>query len=188
MATVTPPQQAGLITAEQFADRPDPGHPEELVKGRIVTMSPPGARHGQICYRIARILGNYAEEHDAGHVLCNDSGVITQRDPDSVRGADVAFYSYTRLPRGPLPAAYPAVPPDLVVEVRSPSDRWPKVMAKVAEYLEAGVGVVCVLDDTSRTAQVYDPENPVRILNETDDLAFPELLPGFRVAVGRFFQ
>ncbi len=187
MATATTPQQAG-ITAEQFAARPDPGYPEELVRGRIVRMSPPGARHGQICNRMARFLGNYAEEHDTGHALCNDSGVITERDPDSVLGADVSYYSYDRIPRGPLPVQYPAVAPELVVEVRSPSDRWPKVLAKVAEYLEAGVGVVCVLDDASRTARVFDAEGLVRILGEADELTFPELLPGFGVRVGRFFD
>ena len=35
------------------------------------------------------------DEHDLGHVLSNDSGVITERDPDTVRGADISFYSYT---------------------------------------------------------------------------------------------
>ena len=38
-----------LLTAEQFAERPDPGYPEELVKGRIVAMSVPKPRHGEIC-------------------------------------------------------------------------------------------------------------------------------------------
>ena len=131
--------------------------PEELVRGRVVRITVPGPRHGQICNRAARLFGNLAEDHDLGHVVSNDSGVITGRDPDTVRGADMAFYSYNRLPRGPLPTTYPEVSPELVIEVRSPSDRWPGVLAKVAEYLEAGVRVVCVLDDETRTAQVFAP-------------------------------
>lgn len=186
MATASPLQSA--LTAEEFSRRPDPGYPEELVKGRIVRMPPPGSRHGFLCSEFAWLLRSYLEEHDLGRVVTNDSGVITQRNPDSVRGADVAYYSYNRLPRGPLPVGYPEVVPELVVEVRSPSDRWPTVLAKVAEYLDAGVGVVCVLDDASRTAQVYDAERPVRILNEGDELRFPELLPGFAVNVRRVFE
>lgn len=185
MATASPPQTA--ITADEFARRPDPGCPEELVKGRIVRMPPPGARHGQLCAEAGWIIRSFGKEHDAGHVLSNHSGVITERGPDSVRGADVAFYSYNRLPKGPLPAAYPEVVPELVIEVRSPGDRWPKLLGKVAEYLNAGVGVVCVIDDDSRTIQVYDAERPFRTLTESDDLTFPELLPGFRVAVSQFF-
>ena len=71
----TAPQPA--LTAEEFGRRPDPGYPEELVRGRIVSMSPPSRRHGQVCSKVDRILGAFVEQHDLGHVLCNDSGVIT---------------------------------------------------------------------------------------------------------------
>ena len=98
-----------LLTAAEFARRPDPGHPEELVRGRIVPMPPPTRRHGQICSQVRSIFsGNFFEDHDLGHVVSNDAGVITERGPDTVRGADVAFYSYNRVPKGPLPADYGA--------------------------------------------------------------------------------
>jgi Uma2 family endonuclease len=177
-----------LYTAEEFAHRPDPGYPEELVRGRIVAMPPPQARHGQVCNKTGRIVGNYADEHDLGHVLSNDSGVITERGPDTVRGADVAFYSYTRVPKGPLPARYLDVPPDLVFEVRSPEDRWPKLLRKVVEYLDAGVAVVVVLDPERKTLQLFEADQPVRILSEHDELSLPGLLGEFRVAVSRFFE
>ncbi len=38
-----------LITAEEFAKRPDPGYPEELVRGKVVAMSVPDRRHGYVC-------------------------------------------------------------------------------------------------------------------------------------------
>ena len=146
-----------LMTAEEYARRPDPGYPEELVRGRVVPMPLPNRRHGQICYRVARFFGDFVDRHDLGHILTNDAGVITERGPDTVRGADVAFYTYARLPKGPLAASYGPEVPDLVVEVVSPSDRWPKVLAKVAEYLGAGVTVVVVLDETPPTAEVFAP-------------------------------
>ena len=136
-----------LLTAEQFAARPDPGYPEELVRGRIVPMPMPKPRHGQICGRAYYLLYAHIDAENLGHLLCNDTGVITERGPDTVRGADISFYSYTRVPKGPLPDRYLDIPPDLVVEVLSPSDRWPKVLAKVAEYLDAGSTAVLVLDD-----------------------------------------
>jgi Uma2 family endonuclease len=169
MATA-PATAEALLTAEQFAQRPDPGYPEELVRGRIVPMPHPNRRHGQICSKAVRIFGNYVEEHDLGHVLSNDGGVITERDPDTVRGADVAFYSFERLPRGPLPASYGPEMPELVVEVRSPSDRWPKVLAKVVEYLEAGVSFVVVLDDERRSAHLFGAEGTTRMLGPDDEL------------------
>ena len=105
-----------------------------------------------------------------------------------MRGADIAFYSYERVPKGPLPDRYLEVLPDLVFEVRSPSDRWPRVIAKVGEYLEAGVSVVVVLDDERRTAQVFDANGETRVLGANDLLTFAGLLPDFSVATGRFFD
>jgi Uma2 family endonuclease len=178
----------GLLTAEEYAGRPDPGHPEELVRGRIVPMPQPNRRHGQICSKVGRILGNFADEHNLGHVLNNDAGVITTRNPDTVRGPDVAFYSYSRLPKGPLPATYGAGMPEVIVEVRSPSDRWADVLDNAAEYLAAGVLAVVVLDDESRNALLEFADRMPRLLGPDDDLTIPEVLPGFAVAVRRFFE
>jgi Uma2 family endonuclease len=183
MATAT-----ALLTAEEFGSRPDPGYPEELVQGRIVTMPPPTPRHGQVCGETYYRFRGYADRHDLGHVLCNDSGVITERDPDTVRGADVSFYSYAKVPRGRLPKGYLDVVPDLVVEVRSEDDRWKDIEMKVKEYLDAGVGVVIVLDPDSEKAHVFRPDQPPLELGPDDELAVPDLLGDFRVAVRRFFS
>jgi Uma2 family endonuclease len=178
-----------LLTAEEFARRPDPGYPEELVKGRIVRMTPPKPYHGYVCLNVGGIVRAHVKAHDLGHVLGNDSGVITQRGPDTVRGADVAFYSYNRVPKGMLPRKeYLDVVPELVFEVLSPDDRWTRVMAKVVEYLDAGVGVVCVLDPSRRNFYLYEGEEPVRILSEDDEFTLPALLGAFRVAVRDFYE
>lgn len=184
-ATITGP---ALLTAEQFGERPDPGHPEELVRGRIVPMPVPKPRHGQICGNAYYHLRSYIDPHDLGHVLCNDSGVVTERGPDTVRGADVAFYSYGRVPGGPMTPGYLGVVPELVVEVTSPGDRWPKVLAKVAEYLEAGVGLVVVLDGEGVLARVFRADGTTTTLGPDDEFAAPDLLPGFSIAVRRFFE
>lgn len=186
MATVIAPED--LLTAEEYSNRSDPGYPEELVRGRIVAMAQPNARHGEVCANTMLIVGPFVREHDLGRALCNDTGVITERGPDTVRGADIVFYSYARAPKGPLPKVYLEVMPELVFEVRSPSDRWSKVLQKVAEYLNAGVGVVCVLDDSDQTATVFEPDRRERELKSDDDLTFPDILPGFRVPVRRFFE
>jgi Uma2 family endonuclease len=177
-----------LMTAEEFGQRPDPGHPEELVQGRIVRMPPPDRRHGYVCLMAGRILGNFVEEHGLGRAMSNDSGVITEHDPDTVRGADVAYYSYARLPRGPLPTGYGPEVPELVVEVVSASDRWRDIHEKVAEYLRAGVLVVVVLDPKPQTAHVFGADEAPRTLGAEDELVLPGILEGFRARVGRFFE
>lgn len=174
-----------LLTVEEFAARPDPGYPEELVRGRILALPIPGMQHGLVCATIAWLLGNHTEEHDVGYTVSNNSGVITGRNPDSVRGPDVAYYSQTRFPDGQLPEGYAAAPPDLVVEVLSPHDRWPVVLAKVSEYRNAGVGAVVVVDPERRIVHLYDGDEPVRVMNEADELTLPGPLAGLRIAVER---
>jgi Uma2 family endonuclease len=177
-----------LLTAQDFARLPDRGIPTELVRGRVVTMNVPAPRHGQICSKIDRLVGNFADEHRLGHLVVNESGIVTEHDPDTVRGADVAFYSYSRVPPGPFPSGYLDVLPEVVFEVRSPTDRWPQVLTKVGEYLEAGVGVVCVLDQVSESLQVYRADELPRTLHGEDELTLPDVLPGFGVAVHCFFE
>jgi Uma2 family endonuclease len=177
-----------LMTAEEYGQMPDDGRFTELVRGRIIELPPPNLRHGQICMNVALILGVFTRERDLGHVLINDTGVITHRDPDTVRGPDVFFLSFEKRPRGPLPNSYGEIAPDIVFDVRSPSDRWPDILEKVTEYIRAGVLVVCVLDPEPMQAHLYYPDQPPRTLGPDDELTLPEPLGDFRVAVRRFFE
>lgn len=181
-------EQTDLMTAEEFAARPDPGHPEELVRGRIVDMPPPDRRHGYVCGQAFYFLRRWIDEHDLGRVMSNDSGIITERGPDTVRGADVCVYSFARLPKGPLAAGYGPEVPELVVEVLSKHDRWRDVHEKVGEYLRVGVDLVIVLDPDARTALLFGADAPPRTLAEGDTLALPAPFDGFGERVGRFFE
>jgi Uma2 family endonuclease len=78
--------------------------------------------------------------------------------------------------------------PDLVVEVRSPSDNWSKIFTKVGEYLGSGVRVVIVLDSATTSASVYRPEELQQIFHNGDELTVPDVLPGFAVTVRKLFE
>ena len=177
-----------LLTAEEYFCLPDPGVPTELVEGQIVLMNVPGYRHGAVCSNIVYLLRSYLAVHPIGRVLCNDSGVVTQRGPDSVRGPDVSFYSHARMPKGPLPKGYPNQPAELVFEVLSPDDRPKKIAAKAAEFLRAGVLIACVADPDSETIDVHRPDQPVVTLTADQEFTFPDLLPGFAAPVAKVFE
>ena len=182
-------ESQSLLTAEQYGMLPDSGRPTELVRGKVVEMNMPYPYHGFVCGCAYYILKSFAMQHDLGWVMSNDSGVITERNPDSVRGADVCFYSYARVPKGQLPQRrYLDVMPEIVVEVRSPSDRWSKLTGKASEYLDAGVGVVCMLDPETRTIYVQRLDQPPLKLEPDDELTLPEMHEAFRVPVRQFFE
>ncbi|MGL4553342.1 MAG: Uma2 family endonuclease, partial [Gemmataceae bacterium] len=143
------------LSIEQFAALYDGAH-VELVNGFVKECPMVTPKHGFVCMEIAWLLKNYLDVNDLGRIATNDSWVRT--GPDSVRGGDVCFFSYQRLARGAVPDGVLAAVPDLVVEVRSPSERWTEVFAKVIECIKGGVRVVVVLDPGSATASVYRDE------------------------------
>jgi Uma2 family endonuclease len=145
-------------------------------------------KHGLVCANIAAILWNYGRASGYGFPVSNDSAVVTERAPDTVRGADVSFYSHARWPRAQVGDKLPPVPPDVAVEVVSPGNRVGMIMKKVAEYLQVGVSLVWVVYPKQRQVVVYraNDEAPIT-LNEEDTLENLPELPGFRCSVSDFF-
>lgn len=182
--TTTPTAPPRLSIEEflvRYADVPN----AELVKGVVKEQPMTTPRHGKLCMMIGALIYNHVQAHDLGHVMSNDSRV--QTGPESVRGGDVIYFSYERLPKGEVPEGLLSVAPDLVVEVRSPSDRWTVLFTRVGEYLAAGVRVVVILDPASASASVYRDDELQQIFHNSDPLTLPDVLPGFSVPVNRLF-
>jgi Uma2 family endonuclease len=176
------------MTAEEFVRLHGDESGVELVKGRVVRLPMPGAAHGEVCGNAYAFIREVAKAAGLGRVMANDTFVRT--GPDTYRGADVGFISFTRLPKEPpTPKGPLEVAPELVVEVRSPTDRTGDIQIKVGEYLNAGVAVVVVLDPVVEAAAVYRQTDdfPQRMHNG-DELTLPDVLPGFAVPVRRFFE
>jgi Uma2 family endonuclease len=144
-----------LLRAEDFARVAPVLGSCELVRGEIVPMSPGGVRHSQITARITGLLDQYAREHRLGRVLTGEAGVIVARGPDTVRGADVAFVSYERLPADRQPAGFLDVAPELIVEVMSEDVSWKEMEQKIAEYHAFGVDTVWVVEPRLLAVRVY---------------------------------
>jgi Uma2 family endonuclease len=178
---------AALLTAEEFTVGYENVH-AELVKGVVKEYPVPWFKHGFICSKIDRLIGTHVDAHDLGRTASNDTWIRTGTNPDTVRGADVCFFSYERLPKGEVPEGLLPAAPDLVVEVRSPSDRWNDIFIKVGEYLNAGVRAVVVLDPKTTSATVYRSEELQQTFHNGDPLTLPDVLPGFSVPVGRLFD
>jgi Uma2 family endonuclease len=176
-----------LITAEEFLHMPQPedGTRQELVRGVIVTMPPPGGLHGACCSKVDRRVGVFVETNNLGTVVCNDAGFVSERDPDTVRGPDVSYWSRERLPQ--VPEGYIEVPPDLAVEVVSPGDRYSRVQGKVHHHLTHGVRLLWVVDPQDRSVTVHRPQQPMAILGENDALTGEDVLPGFTCRVAELF-
>jgi Uma2 family endonuclease len=177
-----------LLTAEEFmaADLGDGTF--ELVRGEVIQMPPTMPEHGRVCINVGFALESYGRQTGYGYALSNDAAVVTERGPDTVRGADISYYRQDRWPRSQVGWALPPVPPDLVVEVYSPGNRRGEILEKLAEYLGVGIPLVWIVYPKSRTVAIH------RFLDEPPDVLkqdavienLPEL-PGFRCPVADFF-
>jgi Uma2 family endonuclease len=176
-----------LVTADELIRMPDDGFRYELVEGRLITMTPAGGLHGRLVVRLSTALDIFVEEHDLGAVFSADTGFRLTAAPDTVRAPDVSFVRKDRLPETGLPAGYWPGPPDLAVEVVSPSDSTAEVESKVQEYLRRGVRLVWVVFPLQRAVAVHRPGAPPEILGESDVLDGDEVVPGFRYPLTRLF-
>lgn len=173
-----------LLTGEEFFELGDIG-PCELLDGRIVPMTPTGAEHSQVESVLVRLVGNFVDQNARGWVLAGEVGIYTQRNPDRVRGADLAFVS--RQQTATIPKGFLDFGPDLVVEVVSPNDRWTDIREKIDEYFGIGVRQVWIVEPPSRQVLVYASATTATRYGMGEKLQGTEGLAGLEIEVERIF-
>ena len=178
-------QTKALMTAEEFFQTGPETDGYELVRGELVLMPPGGDRHGVVCVNSAYLLKSYTKVVGRGVVMSNDAGIITQQNPDTVRGADVAVFM---TPGWQPPVGYTTDAADLTVEVRSPSQTWTQMLEKVREYLAMGVRMVWVIDPERLRVTVFRPDQEPAVFAPENELDGGDVLPGFRCRVAEFFE
>ena len=78
-----------------------------------------------------------------------------ERDPDTVREPDIAYFSADTSPLDERVTGYAEVAPDLVVEITSPGDSRREINDKALMWLSFGVRLVWVVDPERRTVDVH---------------------------------
>jgi Uma2 family endonuclease len=178
-----------MITADQLLDiSANSACRYDLIRGELIEMSPAGGRHGRVAIRIGRFLDEFVDRNSLGACFGAETGFVLAEGPDTVLGPDAAFVRAASMPPEDEQDGYLRLAPDLAVEVISPSDRAGQVSENVAEYLEAGVRLLWVIEPRQRTVTVYTPNQNARVLREGDILDGGDVLPGFSVAVAELFR
>lgn len=151
----------------------------ELVDGRITVMSPSGYESDEVAFRFGRRLADWVEPKRIGRVTGSSAGFVL---PDSnTRAPDVSFVRAERLRRAPR--SFAQLAPDLMVEVKSPSDFVDDLKKKIANFLQQGTQVGILVNPEDCTVQLFQTDADAVTLRDGDVLTLPELLPGWSVAV-----
>jgi Uma2 family endonuclease len=171
------------MTADELLRAGVPHKRTELTRGVLRVREPTGALHGWVALNLGAELRSYVLQTGSGRVFAAETGFKLTVNPDTVRAADAAFVATARLPP-PDAIGYPELAPDLVVEVLSPGDRPGEVLAKIADWLSAGVRLAWVVDPVRRLARVYRQDGNETIVTADEALAGEDVLPGFSCPLG----
>lgn len=176
----------GSITVEEFdqmAELPaNAARRLEYVGGEIVELVSNNYASA-VASKINFFIQLYLTQHPVeGYVTGADGGY-------QVTGEryipDVAFIAKSRQP-ALSHDTYNPNPPDLAVEVMSPTDRADELRLKVANYLTAGTTVWVVAPET-KTVEVYTPGQRAYRVNIEHVLDGGDILPGLQIAVADIF-
>lgn len=137
--------------------------------------------------RLQIFIRQFVLERRLGFTTNADGGYILSADPYTVVAPDVGFVGVDRVPDGISDAGYFPTPPDLAVEVISPTDRPGDLARKQAPYAKAGVPLVWWVDPEARSVTVHRPGHEPEVLDESGMLDGGDVLPGFSLAVDRNF-
>ncbi len=173
-----------LFTPDDLLTMPG-GDQFELVDGHLVERGM-GSWASAVEIKLVILIHHAITPKGLGNVF--GSGASYQCfSGNKVRKPDASFILAGRLPDGRIPVGHIKVVPDLAVEVVSPTDLQYEVDRKVAEYLEAGVQLVWVINPDTRVVLIYRLDGSISGVREGGELDGEGAVPGFRCSVSDLF-
>jgi Uma2 family endonuclease len=155
----------------------------ELEDGIISVMGPSDMVSSEISSILIRLLGNWVYPRRLGRVFDSAGGFIM---PDTnVKAPDVSFVRAARLRQSPR--YFGELVPDLVVEIKSQSDRIKPIEAKVLKFIELGAIVGILIDPDEETVTIYRSTGEPTVLGNGDILTVAELFPGWELPVSELW-
>jgi Uma2 family endonuclease len=157
----------------------------ELVEGTLVE-KPVGLDQAFVGGNLFGPLWNYVQAHPIGRVYGADAMLSVL--PGLVRLPDISFLSADQVAKHVQKRrAIGPFSPTLAVEVLSPSNTVKEMERKRKEYFLGGTRLVWIVDEETRTVEVWtSPDDCVR-LTEDDTLDGGDVLPGFRLPLREIF-
>jgi Uma2 family endonuclease len=175
------PPESVKMTLEEFLEHDVEGY--EYVKEELVPMPPPSREHGEISVNVIHYLYSHVYQQKLGRLYTAET---TFQVGERTAKPDVAFVSTAQL-TGDKTKGF-SIPPDLAIEVVSPSDVQSRVAEKALAYLDAGTRLVWVIEPVSKTVTVYRSERDIEILTREDTLTGEDVVPGFACPIAHLFE
>ncbi|QSJ15805.1 Uma2 family endonuclease [Nostoc sp. UHCC 0702] len=155
----------------------------ELQEGNILVMGPSDIESSEIGAQLIYLLKLWVNPRKLGRIFDSSGGFIMPNT--DLRAPDVSFVAAQRLKR--TVRDFAELVPDLVVEIKSKTDRFAKLEDKIKLFLELGAKVGILINPDQLTVSVYRPNGELEVLTGEDKLTINELFPGWEVAISELW-
>jgi len=155
----------------------------ELQEGNLLVMGPSDIESSEIGAQLIFLLKLWVNPRKIGRIFDSSGGFIMPNT--DLRAPDVSFVAAQRLKR--TVRDFGQLVPDLVVEIKSKTDRISKLEDKVKLFLELGARIGILINPDELTVSVYRPNGDIEVLTGNDKLTIAELFPGWEVAISELW-
>jgi Uma2 family endonuclease len=180
------PQNIKLTVRDYMSMPEDDDRRFELIDGELILAPSPVPQHQRIAFRLARFLADFVESRNLGEVMIPPMDVVLSEH--DVFQPDILFISKNRLHI--IGDRNIEGPPDLVIEILSPSTEGRDRGVKLQQYLRYGVREYWIIDPQEKNVEVLragDTEfETVRVYSEGTTVTSP-VLEGIQVEIDRLF-
>ncbi len=161
MPVVTETEKKRVFTYEDYEKLPE-GSPYQLIGGELVMTPSPVPYHQKVSLRITFELFRFVKEQDLGEVL--NAPVDVYLSETETYQPDIIFIA--RENQGIIGEKKIEGPPDLVIEILSPSTAYYDLKHKKKVYEQRGVREYWIVDPMEKSLEVYENTDRGFVLSE----------------------
>lgn len=142
------------------------------------------AKNNEITFQLTA----WAKKNKAG-IVFESSGKLTlpngaKRVPDAAWILKDRYLAFSKSDRS---KKFIKIAPDFVIELRSDSDRLPRLRRKMQEYIDNGVRLGWLIDPLERKVHIYRQNGSVEILENPKFVSGEDVLPKFKLDLAEIF-
>lgn len=149
---------------------------ELTAAGELIVMAPAGWESSEKNLNLATDVNLWNRQSKMGRAFDSSGGFTLPNG--AVRSPDVTWIEHSKLIDIPTDVKFPQVIPDFVIELRSDTDRLPKLREKMEEYQSNGVRLGLLIDPKNRQVELYRPGQDPTIYKSPNSIDCSEVMPG----------
>ncbi len=176
------------VTHEEFEklcqDNPDQSL-ELTATGELIVMAPAGWESSEKNSDLTTDVNLWNRQTKLGRAFDSSGGFTLPNG--AIRSPDVTWIEKSKLIDIPDGVKFPQVIPDFVIELRSDTDRMPKLREKMEEYRSNGVRLGLLIDPKNQQVEIYRPEQEPENYEFPTSIDCSEVMPGFILSLSEIW-